>query len=211
MQQRTIHFGEDEQSYIQTHSGFKPPVTLIRDYLNPAQQGALKTEAATFAFKQPQIKIRGELRTIACRQVWFGDEGCDYEYSSLLINAQPWPKYANKLKQKLRNDFGLYFNGVLVNQYLNGRQHVGWHDDDEPELIRSATIASISVGASRDFSLRHNNSREVVTIPLHSGDLLLMHSPMQQQWQHCLPKRLKVEESRLNFTFRQLTPFFHLK
>jgi len=39
-------------------------------------------------------------------------------------------------------------------------------------------------------------------IPLHSGDLLVMDPPTQLWWQHAVPRRLRLEQERLNLTFR---------
>jgi len=186
-----------------------PPIKVVRNYLNRAQQQALQHEALGYPFERPNIVVFGKSVTIPRSQVWFGDVGCDYCFSSLLIKAQSWPYYANKLRLKLARDFGEMANGVLVNHYEDGQQSVGWHSDNEPEIIADSLIISISLGASRDFVLRHNQSQHQVKIELHSGDLLLMRPPMQQQWQHCLPKRTKVMPARVNFTFRRLITNFH--
>ncbi|MFM7754011.1 MAG: alpha-ketoglutarate-dependent dioxygenase AlkB, partial [Cyanobium sp.] len=39
-------------------------------------------------------------------------------------------------------------------------------------------------------------------IALRSGDLLLMDPPTQQWWQHAVPRRLRLQQERLNLTFR---------
>jgi len=162
-----------------------------------------------YPFERPSIVVFGKSVTIPRSQVWFGDAGCDYCFSSLLITAQSWPHYANKLRFKLARDFGELANGVLVNHYDNGQQSVGWHSDNEPEIVANSLIMSVSIGVSRDFVLRHNKTQHKVTIALNSGDLLVMNPPMQQQWQHCLPKRAQVSQPRFNFTFRHLIKDFH--
>lgn len=187
----------------------EPLATLIKGYLNSAQQQALLTEALEYPFTRPVLLIYGKSHAIPRSQVWFGDSGCDYLYSGLLVRAQAWPKYAQKLRVKLVRDFALHSNGVLVNHYCNGTQSMGWHSDDEPEIVPGSNIASLSLGASRDFFLRHKETHEKVKLILDSGDLLLMHWPIQQSWQHSLPKRMGVHEPRVNYTFRNLTPNYH--
>lgn len=186
-----------------------PPIKIIRNYLNRQQQRALLDESRDYPFTRPEIKVFGNKHVIPRSQVWFGDLGCDYRFSSLLIDAQPWFNYVFKLRKKLESDFSCQFNGALVNHYTDGQQSVGWHSDDEPEIIAGSTIASITLGASRDFIIRHNDTRYQIGLQLHSGDLLLMMSPMQQQWQHTLPKRLKITKPRINYTFRQLIKNYH--
>jgi len=186
-----------------------PPIKLIRGYLSEAQQTALLEEADAYPLSRPVIKVYGKQHAIPRTQVWFGDEGCDYLYSGLFINALPWPKYARLLQQKLKRDFGLNANGVLVNRYADGNESMGWHSDDEPEIAIGSDIVSVTLGATRDFFIRHKSSHHKISISLESGDLLLMQWPMQKEWEHSLPKRMKVMEPRLNFTFRALIKDFH--
>ncbi|MCG9697377.1 alpha-ketoglutarate-dependent dioxygenase AlkB [Shewanella sp. Isolate11] len=184
-------------------------MTLVKGYLSDEQQQALIQEARQYPFCRPSIEVYGKSHAIPRSQVWFADKGCDYLYSGLLIQALSWPKYAHRLREKLNRDWGLLTNGVLVNRYEDGQQSMGWHSDDEPEITPGSDIASVTLGASRPFFLRHKQTQEKVEIILESGDLLIMHWPMQQQWQHSLPKRMAIKEMRLNLTFRQLIPGYH--
>ncbi|MFP8843541.1 alpha-ketoglutarate-dependent dioxygenase AlkB family protein [Shewanella baltica] len=186
-----------------------PPITLVRGYLNAEQQAVLMKEAQTYPLSRPEIQVFGQFHAIPRQQVWFGDSGCDYLYSGLFISALPWPKYAHKLRDKLARDYGLASNGVLVNRYADGKDCMGAHSDDEPEIAYGSHIASITLGATRDFVLKHKHSQTKYNISLHSGDLLIMHWPMQNDWLHSLPKRLKIKEPRWNYTFRQLIVNFH--
>ena len=94
------------------------------------------------------------------------------------------------------------FNRALVNYYRNGRDSVDWHADDEASLGFEPIIASLSLGAERVFQLRHNHTKERVAITLPHGSLLLMNAGIQSYWQHRIAKVAKLEEPRVNFTFR---------
>ncbi|WP_299803841.1 alpha-ketoglutarate-dependent dioxygenase AlkB [uncultured Shewanella sp.] len=185
------------------------PYTLVKGYLNHQQQEALINESKQYPFSQPEVQVYGKYHKIPRHQVWFADRGCDYFYSGLLIEARPWPKYAYKLRQKLARDYGLNSNGVLVNQYMDGHDSMGWHSDDEPEIEPASDIASLTLGATRDFFIRHKQTQQKICLQLQSGDLLIMHWPMQKDWEHSLPKRLKVRNARINYTFRRLLVGFH--
>ncbi|ABV38039.1 2OG-Fe(II) oxygenase [Shewanella sediminis HAW-EB3] len=206
MKQQGLGLGAPQDSGVNAPEA---PIKLIRGYLNEAQQTALLEEASAYPLSSPIIKIYGKQHAIPRAQVWFGNEGCDYLYSGLFIEALPWPKYARLLQQKLKRDFGLNANGVLVNRYADGSDSIGWHSDDEPEIANGSDIASVTLGATRDFFIRHKSSHHKINISLESGDLLLMQWPMQKEWEHSLPKRMKVMEPRLNFTFRTLVKDFH--
>lgn len=65
-----------------------------------------------------------------------------------------WHPVLEKVKDMLEENTGLRFNAVLANLYRDGHDHVPWHADDEASLGPNPTIASISLGDSRNFELR---------------------------------------------------------
>ena len=79
---------------------------------------------------------------------------------------------------------------------------MGWHADNEPEM--GDVIGSLSLGATRKFRIRHNESRETKTFPLGHGTLLIMAGTMQQFWQHEVPKTKRHVGERINLTFREI-------
>ncbi|GIU42606.1 2OG-Fe(II) oxygenase [Shewanella sairae] len=206
MKQADLGFGQEEPT---GGNQLSPPWTLIKGYLNPAQQQALLIESADYPLTRPEVTVFGKSHPIPRSQVWFADKGCDYVYSGLFIEALPWPRYAQKLRIKLEREFSLLSNGVLVNRYANGQESMGWHSDNEKEIEPNSDIASVTLGASREFFIRHKQTKQKVSLMLDSGDLLIMHWPMQQDWEHSLPKRLTVSQPRLNYTFRRLIVGFH--
>lgn len=89
---------------------------------------------------------------------------------------------------------------------------MGEHRDDEKELDPLCPIASVSLGAARDFIFRHRDARgksaprqiEPVKLELAHGSLLLMNRPTNTFWYHSLPVRKKVLLPRINLTFRRI-------
>jgi alkylated DNA repair dioxygenase AlkB len=81
---------------------------------------------------------------------------------------------------------------------------MGWHADNEKEIITHSSIASVSIGANRKFSFEHKISKEVISVILENGSLIEMKGELQQYWLHSLPKSLKVTAPRINLTFRQM-------
>jgi alkylated DNA repair dioxygenase AlkB len=100
---------------------------------------------------------------------------------------------------------GTEFNAVLLNLYRDGRDGMGWHADDEPELGRNPVIASVSLGAPRRFCLRHRRRKDLkLDLELPRGSLLVMAGPMQHHWVHALPKTRRPVGERINLTFRRV-------
>ena len=119
------------------------------------------------------------------------------------IAPAPWPALY-EVRTQVERHTNTTFNSVLANLYRDGNDVVGWHADDEPELGPDPVIASVSLGAERDFVLRHNRRDDVpnVTITLPRGSLLVMSDGTQKNWQHTLPRRKRIDTPRLNLTFR---------
>ena len=97
------------------------------------------------------------------------------------------------------------FNAVLCNLYRDGRDSMGWHSDDEPELGPEPVIASLSFGAVRRFRLRHrHDASRRLELDLAPGSLLLMRGATQRHYRHDLPRSARVQAPRLNLTFRRI-------
>ena len=92
---------------------------------------------------------------------------------------------------------------MLCNLYRDGADSMGWHSDDEASLGPRPVIASLSLGATRRFALRHRARRyRSVTLALGNGDLLLMAGDTQTHWQHAVPSTRRPIAPRINLTFR---------
>lgn len=138
---------------------------------------------------------------LAC---WYGDYA--YSYSGIRLEPRPWTGRLDELRQLCEDASGATFNSCLANLYRDGRDSMGWHADDEPELGSEPVIASLSLGATRMFRMRHRESRTVVDIALEHGSLLVMGGLMQKCWVHELPKTAKPVGQRINLTFRSIIP-----
>ena len=81
---------------------------------------------------------------------------------------------------------------------------MAWHSDDEKSLGKDSTIASISLGAEREFRLKHKRGEEKISVRLENGSLLAMKGSTQSHWLHCIPKSKKITTPRINLTFRSM-------
>ncbi len=101
---------------------------------------------------------------------------------------------------------GSSFNSVLLNYYRDGRDSMGLHADDEPELGPEPVIASLSLGATRNLYFRHRRCKELATVnvPLPSRSLLVMRGETQRNWKHGIRKVARPCGPRVNLTFRHI-------
>lgn len=136
---------------------------------------------------------------------WIGDRGACYRYSGTLFEPRPWPRPLSPLRERLRDELGIDFNSVLANRYRGGRDAMGWHRDDEPELGRQPAIASVSLGATRRFVLKSLEAPpRRLALDLPHGSLLVMRGDTQRRYRHALPRTTKPVGERINLTFRRI-------
>ena len=96
------------------------------------------------------------------------------------------------------------FNSLLLNYYRDGNDSIGYHTDAEPELGVDPIVPSLSLGAARQFVLRHVRTRERLTYDLTHGSLLVMAGTTQHHWRHAVPKTKTPVGKRINLTFRNI-------
>jgi alkylated DNA repair dioxygenase AlkB len=131
----------------------------------------------------------------------YGNEGVTYRYSGLDYKALPWTATLLEIKEKIEAVQG-EFNYCLLNRYRSGSDSMGWHADDEPEM--GNVIGSLSLGATRQFRIRHNITREIMTFSVSNGTLIVMAGTMQHFWKHDVPKTKENVGERINLTFRKI-------
>jgi alkylated DNA repair dioxygenase AlkB len=156
-------------------------------------------------WQEETLRIAGKDRKVPRLIAWYGDRDAEYRYSGRLHRPLPWPEPLIIIKHEVEKELGVNFNSVLCNLYRNGQDSMGWHADDEKELGAEPVIASVSLGASRYFHLKHKTESKMRhKILLTSGSLLVMKGTTQQFWLHQVPKEPKVTQPRINLTFRQI-------
>lgn len=183
-------------------------VYLVEPFLAAGEAERLFDALLTgIRWRQDTIKLWGKVHDVPRLQQWFADEGMVYTWSGIRMEPEPWSEPLERLRARLHEALGLRFNTALANLYRDGNDTVGWHADDEPELGDAPVIASISLGATRDFVLRHRTRPELVqSICLTHGSLLVMAGRTQEHWRHCVPRRKRVHAPRINLTFRHVRP-----
>lgn len=166
------------------------------------------------------------------REAWFnpygepytygsGDHARTYEAHDLNPNVSNAGWIISEVMDRLNKEFDANFDCCFVNGYEHGRQHLGWHSDDSPEMDMDHPIATVSLGVPREIWFRlkpvegrldapgrttalTNNTVDKLT--LANGSVALMHAGMQRHWQHRIPKDHKGEDCgpRISLTYRRL-------
>jgi alkylated DNA repair dioxygenase AlkB len=151
-------------------------------------------------WEQKDITIAGRTSKTPRLTCWMGDHA--YTYSGVRNDPRPLPPSLARLQERLVAESGATYNSCLANLYRDGRDSIGYHSDNEPELGDRPTIASISLGSRRAFHVKQLATGERWTLDLGAGDLLIMRDESQADYRHAVPKTTRPVGPRMNLTFR---------
>lgn len=194
-QSEPIHFNlpDAEISYFPSFLSKEEAESLFRELLE-------KTP-----WQHDEITVYGKKHLQPRLTALYGNEGKPYSYSNITMHPHHWTLCLQKIKSLVETISETNFTTVLLNYYRDGRDSNGWHADNEKELGTNPIIASLSLGAGRNFQLKHNlDSSQKLNIVLENGSLLLMKGPTQHFWKHQVPKTAKPVGQRINLTFRTI-------
>ena len=181
-------------------------VRLARGWLDPAAASMLMAGLLRdVPWEVHRIRMFGREVASPRLSCWIGDAEAAYRYSGSRFEPRPWLPALAALRERLASALEHPFNSVLANRYRSGADAMGWHADDEPELGPEPLIASVSLGATRRFLLRHRHDPvRRLSLDLEPGSLLLMAGRTQRYWKHALPRTARPAGERINLTYRHV-------
>lgn len=225
MNKRQRQRDEDEES------GSTNP-KRIRGILAPPQQKKVSVLLQTESSSLSQVPLHEELHALAdqcikdarplmverpplgkklfgkeCfqpRNVAYLSNGSEsYTYSGTTMSREPLPDSFEYLLGHVNGTFDAEYNGILVNQYVNGWDSIGCHRDNEDGLDECAGVVALTIGAERNFRIRDNDKNIVCDVPTLSYHFLQMSGKFQEEFTHEIPKQTRVTEERWSITFRR--------
>ena len=126
----------------------------------------------------------------------------------------------NVLKQY---GYNVSYNGAHLSLYPNGEAGLLPHEDNEPVIDQTVPIASISFGETRKFAFYRHQTKdereiqiskskakktpdpkpvEISSLKVRHGDIIIMVNMQNIGILHGVVKEPKLNNSRLNLTFR---------
>ncbi len=134
---------------------------------------------------------------------------CTYTYGGKVWQPGKWSMLLDEAIGYTEDALGLksYFNSAVINAYLGGDGAVAMHADDEDIFnasVQPATIASLSLGETRDFMVQDQTNLETLSVSVKSGDLLTMDGLFQATHRHGVPRSRTAQGIRYNITFRRI-------
>ncbi|KZT54972.1 hypothetical protein CALCODRAFT_437771 [Calocera cornea HHB12733] len=154
----------------------------------------------------PTLKVHGKTltqsRSIAA---YSASPDLVVKYSgTTVVMHHPYPDVLLEIQEALQAVLGVEFNHVMLNRYEDGGVSIGRHSD----TLENKVIASISLGAERQFILRprEKSAAEPVKLRPADGSLLVMQGDTQVNWKHEIPRETSIKRGRISLTFRQIYP-----
>ena len=181
-------------------------VELIEKVFDPvtAQQWFDRLADST-DWQQERLRIMGRWVAVPRLTAWYGAHG--YRYSGIDHPPRPLTDDLAELLRIAECLAGTTLNSVLANLYRDGRDGMGWHADDEPELGPDPVIVSISFGGTRRFVMKHRHDRALkCECELDNGSCLVMRGTTQRYWLHRIARTTRPVAPRINLTFRTILP-----
>jgi alkylated DNA repair dioxygenase AlkB len=198
---------EEQEKTFEVISLQDGEILFMRNFFTPTEsKNYFELLQNNINWKQEEVKFYGKTFPVPRKTAWYGYEGFNYSYSGINCYPEIWTKELMEIKYKIERFIpDEDFTSVLLNLYSNGNDKMGWHSDDEKELGINPTIASVSLGETRRFDIKHKQNPELhYKFELTSGSLLIMRGALQHHWVHQIPAQKKVKDPRINLTFRTI-------
>lgn len=155
-------------------------------------------------WKKDEVFIFGKHYITRREVAFYGTKELEYKYSNSIKTALHFTQELSHIKETVEKITKKNYNACLLNFYPTGNEGMGWHSDNESSIVKNSCIASVSFGAERKFLLKHKTLAYSSSILLEHGSLLVMENETQHYWLHRLPVSKRVQQPRINLTFRQM-------
>ena len=153
--------------------------------------------------ERPNVIIYGKVMKQPRSVGFFSDVSHGYRYAKNTMSSKPLTPALAELIRSINSIIGSEFNGILVNKYNDGNDHICAHSDDETRLDANGVV-SISYGAERIFRIRDKVTKNIVCDePTTHCSIFHMGGDFQKLYTHEIPVQKKIKEPRISFTFRK--------
>lgn len=176
-------------------------ITVRPDFLPPTEANALLQELIeTVPWVQGHY-VYGGRSVPTPRLLWAMGDRVSPAYT--VTGSSPWTPAMRRVCDALFDECGIRPGYAQLNLYRDGNDSISWHADRE--VCSGDHIASLSLGATRDFALRPGRAGKAThTLALQHNMLIVMdQQAASTRYQHCVPKTKAQVGYRVSITFRE--------
>jgi alkylated DNA repair dioxygenase AlkB len=119
-----------------------------------------------------------------------------------LVEAETW----------LVRRYRVRFSGVILTEYRNARESLGFHRDRAMTWLDETVVALLTFGAQRPWLMRRDPGRpeidpddaleDAIDLAPNSGDLIVMGGRCQREWLHAVPAVAHPVGNRISAQWR---------
>jgi alkylated DNA repair dioxygenase AlkB len=156
------------------------------------------------------FRIFGKQLQLPRDKQFYGD--CDEDGSTPLYRyggewyppVLPWTKTLKKIRDDIYKFTGQYCNHVVVNRYLDGSDHIGYHHDKTGDFEDNTSVMTVSFGSERCFQLKNLKTKKVTSFQTKNGSLCRLDWKTNETYKHRIAKTNKEVGERISLTYRSI-------
>lgn len=124
------------------------------------------------------FNIFGKALQLPRDKQFYGDVDSDgsfplYRYGGdYMPIVQEWTPTLKYLRDEVTKQTGQYCNHAVINRYVNGNDHIGYHHDKVKDFTDGTSVCTISLGKNK-ISLPNTSTNEIIVIVLKSELFIL--------------------------------------
>ena len=122
--------------------------------------------------------------------------------------AQPWKheRAVQAVRDLIEKQIGAKCNHVVINRYVDGKDHIGYHTDKTRDFVRGSSVYTVSLGATRTLRLKHISNGGTMDVPMEKGSLFMLGPKTNETYKHFIVKQSAnvIKDTRISLTFRQI-------
>jgi alkylated DNA repair dioxygenase AlkB len=111
----------------------EPPVPYYPSFLEPEESRDWLERSRALAWWRGAINMYGKSIPVHREECLYGDD-FRYQYRGSIIKALPWPEFLRYASDRIHRLSGFMLNFVVGNRYRTGKDSIGWHANDFPQM-----------------------------------------------------------------------------
>ena len=131
-----------------------------------------------------------------------------YRYAKDTPPVEDWKGTVLKeIQGYITEDMDQSCNHVVVNQYRDGKDYIGYHHDKSKTFELGSSVLTLSLGASRILRLRKvrgEGKGAIKNIKLNHGSLFVLGPETNRNWKHSIVQKKGLEGRRVSLTYRSI-------
>ncbi|KAJ3045612.1 Alpha-ketoglutarate-dependent dioxygenase alkB 2 [Rhizophlyctis rosea] len=171
--------------------------------------GGLQNELVYVPREKLVFNIYGKTFQLPRDKAFHGDVAADGSYPLYRYGGDwyppvlPWTPTLRHMRDLVHQRTGQFCNHVVVNRYVNGKDHIGFHHDKTRDFEPDSYVCTVSFGGTRRLVLQDANGQNE-SINIEHGSMFLLGAVDNANYKHKIAKTSTQVDTRISLTFRNI-------